>query len=137
MPRFDLSIFQSFNLSIFQSLIFEIFHSYPASSPYFLQGATSNDGQCIQCVPGYFKATAGATSCDACDVGRYQGSSGALDCVDCEVGRYNPVAGVGLCAYCPPGTFVETVKSTSLSQCLGCFSGQYAALEGSSACKWR
>ena len=129
----------------------------PTGSAGALSGASSID-KCVKCAAGYFAASSGLTSCSACPPGTFNnrtGAASASDCARCPKGTLNPLpAGSSQSAACgpaAPGTYVDTLGSTSsipcpagtfrtaagatsASDCARCPMGFFGNSTGASAC---
>ena len=92
-----------------------------------------NKSNC-SCNAGYYGPNGG--SCIACPAGTYnmiQGCSACTskvrpDCLLCEVGTYSNVsARTAKCDLCPPGTYLDRVEQTLVSDCVLCPAGSRRA----------
>ena len=111
-------------------------------------GYYDNGSECVAADPGYYVASAGATSQTPCPPGTFQPLAGAVSCVAadpghfvsvlgsieetlCPVGTYQPSSGAVSCLPADPGHYVDQVGSIEQSLCAP---GTYQPTSGASSC---
>ena len=92
------------------------------------KGMYYSGDKCLQCSPGYFSDTEGATACEKCPVGS-QSRTGSSHCQPCPKGTY---IDDNQCLPCDPGSFSSVPGLTS---CDKCPIGFYAESYGSDRCQ--
>eukprot|EP01052_Picozoa_sp_SAG31_P008983 SAG31_NODE_463_length_15332_cov_5.907700_4_plen_1357_part_00 len=70
-----------------------------------------------------------AVVCSPCAIGRY-GVDPSHECIPCAAGTHGSVPGQTSCTDCPPGRYVETTGSLSVSSCINCDVGKYSTTAG-------
>uniref|UniRef100_A0A0G4GGJ9 Tyrosine-protein kinase ephrin type A/B receptor-like domain-containing protein n=1 Tax=Chromera velia CCMP2878 TaxID=1169474 RepID=A0A0G4GGJ9_9ALVE len=73
------------------------------------------DANCIDCLPGTFSFTPGASFCPPCPEGT--AGIGTEECTACQEGEFQPLTGQTTCNICPKNTFAATRGSTSCQPC--------------------
>ena len=99
------------------------------------QGSYAPEGrqECIECEPGKYQATAGASQCEVCGAGNY--SANILSCLPCSVGEYC-VAGASVGKPCElAGTTTRTAGAASPADCV-CRAGRFLQVlaDGNRSC---
>jgi hypothetical protein len=100
----------------------------------------SKAGECSDCLPGQYSATAGEVDCKGvpCAAGTYAAAAATeqVACIACKPGRYVEQAAQTSCkgALCAAGKLIEAGQSAAHA-CKDCAGGQYTDIEGEAACK--
>ena len=116
-------------------------------------------GDCQACTAGQFQNTTGQSGCLSCSLGSQTmtsagfSASAATQCIPCAagtfgspqnstgpcqvcaVGTYQDAAAQTGCIECPAGTYVATVGSDELADCIDCAVGQYHNNTGQTTCE--
>ena len=110
-----------------------------ASSEYDMDtdvffGATEDDGLCIPCPLGRWKAAENASACIPCNAGRFSNRTGETKaCFPCAMGRHNAYTGMTQCSQCSPGRFANDPGLTD-PFCKICDAGSFADRNGTTTC---
>ena len=106
----------------------------PSARRQSFQGATSDDGVCIPCIPGRYKNNSRAAACLSCPVGYYSKQSASSFCEACPKGFFGNTTSKLSCFGCPAGTFNDQIAYTTATTCTVCAPGTYQNATGSSIC---
>lgn len=76
-----------------------------------------NDGPCLACTEGKYKASIGSSECVGCAVGTYTSATARTECTACAPGTYANATGRSACTPCAPGTFTSNDGSSRCADC--------------------
>lgn len=84
----------------------------------FSQSKVSDDGFCLPCDPGHFRAEDDSSSqCNECEPGTYQENALSTSCNLCPPGRMQASWGGVICTLCDPGFFSSESGSSACAMC--------------------
>jgi len=87
---------------------------------------------CVDCLKGFFTASADLKECTPCKLGRYQSDTGQASCLPCSPGEYQNVSGAIKCELCAESTYFSGKGRNTT--CVDCPTGWISG-KGSNKCQ--
>jgi len=88
---------------------------------------------CVDCLAGFFTASAELKECAPCNLGRYQSETGQASCLPCSPGEFQNVTGATKCELCAVSTYFGGKARNKT--CVDCPTGWLSSAKGSTKCQ--